>query len=204
MDEFFDDEIVNMGKSFLPDPSTVDYYKQLKRREIFWNGYIDESLVEESYRILDWNREDKDIPIEQRKIIKVFINSDGGDLNSLLNFANIISLSKTPVWTIAMGKAYSAGGLLLMVGHRRFVFPDTTVLIHDGSTGSIGDTGKVLDNFEFTQKQEKRLKEFILKHTKIDSKLYEKNYRRDWYMFSDEIIKYFVADKIIEDLNEIY
>ena len=33
---------------------------------------------------------------------------------------------------------------------------------------------------------------------------YLKNYRRDWFMFSDDIIKYGVADKIITDISEVF
>lgn len=35
-------------------------------------------------------------------------------------------------------------------------------------------------------------------------KEYDKNYRKDWWMMSDEIIKYGIADKIITDLADIY
>ena len=90
-----------------------------------------------------------------------------------------------------------------MAGHKRYIFKDTTFLLHDGSTGAFGSVSKVVDSLEFTQKTEKRMKEFILSNTDIDEDLYDKNYRRDWFMFSDEIIKYGVADKIITDLNEI-
>jgi ATP-dependent protease ClpP protease subunit len=87
-------------------------------------------------------------------------------------------------------------------GHR-YIFPDTSVLIHDGSTGAMGDTGKVIDNLEFTQKQEERVKKYILANTNITTKLYDKNYRRDWFMFSDEMLNLHIIDNIITDLDEI-
>ena len=40
-------------------------------------------------------------------------------------------------------------------------------------------------------------------HTNITEKEYSDNYRRDWYMFADEIIARGVADKIIESVDEI-
>lgn len=198
-----DDNIKALSKTDLPDYYLLSFYKRLANREIFWNDDIDTDLVDFSWQILEWNREDKNTPIEDRKPIIIYINSDGGCLNSVMNFIDVIKLSKTPVITIAMGKAYSAGGLLLMAGHKRYIFKDTTFLLHDGSTGAFGSVSKVVDSLEFTQKTEKRMKEFILANTKINEDLYDKNYRRDWFMFSDEIIKYGVADKIITDLNEI-
>ena len=203
LEVLIDDDIKTLSKTDLPDYYLLSFYKRLANREIFWNDDIDTDLVDFSWQILEWNREDKDILIENRKPIIIYINSDGGCLNSTMNFIDMIKLSKTPVITIAMGKAYSAGGLLLMAGHKRYIFKDTTFLLHDGSTGAFGSVSKVVDSLEFTQKTEKRMKEFILANTKINEDLYDKNYRRDWFMFSDEIIKYGVADKIIIDLSEI-
>lgn len=203
-DVFIDEETKEIGKVNLPDPELLDYYTRLSNREIIINTYIDEYLIDFSMKIIDWNKEDKDIEdISKRTPIKVFINSDGGCVNSVMNFINLIKLSKTPVWTIALGKAFSSGGLLLMAGHKRFIFENTEVLVHDGSTGAFGDVGKVIDSLERTQKLEERLKKYILANTKITSKLYDKNYRRDWWLFSDEIIELSIADKIITDLNEI-
>lgn len=190
----------------LPDPQLFDYYKRLKNREILWNQDIDENIVELTQLIIQWNKEDKDKPIEERQKIKIFINSDGGCLNSVMHTINIIKLSTTPIITIGMGKCFSSGGLLLMGGHKglRYIFETTEALIHDGSTGAIGNTGKVIDNLEYTKKIEDKTKEYILSHTTITKKEYDKNYRKDWWLMSDEIIKYGLADKVITDLSEIY
>lgn len=187
----------------LPDPDLLYYYNMMNERHLFVNFDIDESFIVNSYDIIRWNKEDKDIPIEERKPIKIFINSDGGCLNTILHVIDTIKLSKTPIITIGMGKAYSAGGLLLMAGHKRYIFKDTTFLLHDGSSGLFGSVAKLADGFHFQQKLEERVKEYVLEHTKIDSDLYDKNYRRDWFMLSDEIIEYSIADKIITDLDEI-
>jgi ATP-dependent Clp endopeptidase proteolytic subunit ClpP len=154
-------------------------------------------------QIFKWNKEDKNKQESEKVPIRIFINSNGGCVNSVMNFINIVKLSKTPVYTIAMGKAFSSGGLLLMAGHKRFIFENTEVLVHDGSTGAFGDTGKVMDSLERTKKLEDRVKKYILANTKISSKQYEKNYRKDWWLFSDEIIDLGIADKIVTDLDEI-
>lgn len=153
--------------------------------------------------IRKWNIEDKGKSVDERKPIKIFINSDGGDLNTIMNVVDMIELSKTPVITIALGKAYSAGGLLLMAGDTRYIFKNTSCLIHDGSSGIYGTTGKMLDNLEFTKGLEKRIRDYIITHTSIPGDLYDSNYRRDWFLFSDEMIRYNVADEIIEDIDLI-
>ena len=202
-EELFDEETKELGKINLPDPMTLDYYKKLRNREIFWNDYVDDDLVYMSYKILEWNKEDKGKEIKDRTPIKIFINSDGGEISAVMNFINTIQLSKTPVITIGMGKCYSSGGLMLMSAKTRLIFKDTTCLIHDGSTGAIGTVGKVMDSFLFTKKTEERMKEYILSNTKIKEEDYDKNYRKDWFLFSDEMIELGVADKIITDIDEI-
>jgi ATP-dependent protease ClpP protease subunit len=133
-------------------------------RQIFFNDIIDDNLVAFYYQILQWNKEDKDVLVENRKPIKIFINSDGGEVDAVMNFIDMIKLSKTPIITIGMGKCYSSGGLMLIAGHKRYILSNTKFLLHDGSTGAIGNTGKVLDNLEFTQKMEQRLKNYILEN----------------------------------------
>jgi ATP-dependent Clp protease protease subunit len=187
----------------LPDPTLLDYYTRYANREIWWNTDVDDELVEFSYIILKWNREDKGIPVEDRKPIKVYINSDGGSVTAVMNFINAIQLSKTPVHTIGMGKVYSAGGLMLMSGHKRFIFPSTTALIHDGSDGYIGNVGKMKDYQEFSKKMESHMEDWIIKNTKITKELYKEKCREDWWLFPNEIIEYGLADKIITDLDEI-
>lgn len=200
------------GKTFeemanvkLPDPTLLDYYNRVSNREIWINTEIDEAVVEWTQQILQWNREDKGIEPSERKVIKVFINSNGGCLNSIMHLITILQMSTTPVMTIGLGKCYSSGGLLLMSGNKgmRYIFDTTSVLIHDGGTGSASDTGKFIDYAEYVKMTEKRTKEYILKNTKITEDEYDRNYRRDWWILGDEAIRLGVADKIITSLDEI-
>lgn len=194
-----------MANVKLPDPTLLDYYNRVANREIWINTEIDEAVVEWTQQIIQWNREDKGIEPSERKIIKVFINSNGGCLNSIMHLITILQMSTTPVMTIGLGKCYSSGGLLLMSGNKgmRYIFDTTSVLIHDGGTGSASDTGKFIDYAEYVKMTEKRTKEYILKNTKITEDEYDRNYRRDWWILGDEAIRLGVADKIITSLDEI-
>lgn len=194
-----------MANVKLPDPTLLDYYNRVSNREIWINTDIDETVVEWTQQILQWNREDKGIEPSKRKVIKVFINSNGGCLNSIMHLITILQMSTTSVMTIGLGKCYSSGGLLLMSGNKgmRYIFDTTSVLIHDGGTGSASDTGKFIDYAEYVKMTEKRTKEYILKNTKITEGEYDKNYRRDWWILGDEAIRLGVADKIITSLDEI-
>ncbi len=201
-EEDFED-VGHLMEEVLPDPTLLEHYRRLKKREILWNDEIDDTTIDIALYIKKWNEEDKGISAEERKPIKIFINSDGGSVDTVLHIIDMIGLSKTPVYTIGMGRVYSAGGLLLMAGHKRYVFQHTSCLIHDGSSGAIGSIGKMLDNLEFTKELEKRMKQYILSSTRISEEQYDQNYRRDWFMFSEEMIELGIADEIVADIDTI-
>lgn len=188
----------------LPDPTLLDYYARRQDRCILWNDDIEDDFVQIYQDILRWNKEDAGKDVSEMKPIKIFINSDGGSVSAVFTIIDLVRMSHVPVITIGLGKCYSSGGLLLMAGHQRLLLPHCTVLIHDGQSGSFGNIGKMLDNLEFTKELEVKIKNYILERTSISEKDYDKNYRRDWWIFAEDAVdKYHIADKIITDLDEI-
>lgn len=190
----------------LPSPAQIITHRGLSRREIYINFPIDDELLDVCVEIINWNKEDyeNNIPVEQRKPIKIFINSVGGDLEITMNLLSVIEASKTPVYTIGMAKCYSSGGLILLSGHKRFIFENTCFLLHDGYFAVGGGSAKVQDTIEFNNKCEKKIKSIVLKKTNISEDEYQAKYRSDWYMTSEEIIEYGVADKIINTMDELF
>ena len=188
----------------LPDPGLLGYYRDEQDR-VFWiEGVIEDNLFEISKLILRYNKEDKDIPIEQRKPIKIFINSPGGDLDTTLAFVGLIQISKTPIWTINTCWAYSAAGLILMAGHRRFALPNTECLIHSGSGqmgGTFEQTAEQMKNYKYLVD---KMRDFILSKTKIDQKLFKKNSQKDWYIYTDEMLTLGVVDELVDDLDILF
>ena len=188
----------------LPNPDLLTYYKDEKNR-IFWiEGEINDGLFEFSKMILRYNMEDKNIPVGERKPIKIFINSPGGDLDSTLAFIGLINISKTPIWTIDACWAYSAAGLILMAGHKRYALPNTECLIHSGSGqlgGSYEQTTEQMKNYKYLVD---KMRDFILSKTKIDQKLFKKNSQKDWYIYTDEMLSLGIVDEIIDDLDILF
>lgn len=148
-----------------------------------------------------WNEYDKkhNIPVEDRKPIKLFIDSCGGSLTDTLTMIDAIKMSKTPVWTIAMGCAYSGGFFTFISGHKRIAYPHASFLFHEGST-STGGTSSQFENYTaFYKKQLEQLKNIVLENTSISEEEY-KDIRKDdiWYDVSDGIEKGFI-DEIAEE-----
>lgn len=147
-----------------------------------------------------YNFADKDIPIEEREPIKIYIDSDGGSLTGALLIADSIKLSKTPVYTINMGTAYSGGLLVFICGNRRFAYPSSSFLFHEGST-TVGhiDAGKFKNYSSYYERLIDRMRNYILEKTKVDEALYKEKSRDDWWFFVDEAIEYGFCDEIAEE-----
>lgn len=204
-DLFLDEETKEASKINLPDPDTLDYYKRMSNREIFINEDITDFIVDYSLKIFEWNKEDKlnNIPIENRKKIKIFINTDGGDVTAMNSIINAIQLSKTPVVTITMGKAFSAGAMIFLAAKERLMFKNSIIMIHKGSSGIISDVNKIIDYSKFLEKDNEFNRQYILENTNITPKKYKEVENKDWYIFASECLELGIATKIITDLDEI-
>ena len=189
----------------LPAPELVDYYNDMHNRVIYVDYDIDNTLMREVGRqILEYNRVDKGKPSNERTPIVMLINSCGGDLSATYATIAIMETSITPIVTVNMNEAYSAAGLLLMAGHKRYCMPRSQILIHSGSAQGIG--GNYEDIQESTKSYKKmveEMREFIVSKTNIDKALMKKNQSRDWYLQTSEQIDLGVVDEIITDLDSI-
>ena len=193
----------NIENLQLPAPELVTYYKNDNNRTFWIEDEIGDGLFEYSKQILRFNQEDRDIPVEERKPIKFFIDSPGGDLETMLAFIGLVGISKTPIWMINAGIAYSAAGLILMSGHKRFALPNSQCLIHTGS-GQLGGTfDQTTEQMKNYKQMVEKMKNFIISHTNIDQKLFNKNKSKDWFITTEEQLELGIVDKIVDDLDEI-
>lgn len=187
----------------LPDAALLNYYRSVGERILWVDGEIDISLLEYTKLIIQWNLQDRDIPVEQRKPIKMFIFSPGGNLAETMHMCSIMQMSKTPVLTVNMGMALSGGFMLLIAGHKRFTMPYARAMFHRGSGGAAGTFGQAEDAMKDYNAQMETMKKFVLEHTKITAAAYGKRKDRDWYFGADEQVANGVVDEIVTDLAQI-
>lgn len=174
------------------------YIRDLEQRKLFINEEINPVTVEDHVRhIMQINKEDKDIPVEQRKPILLYITSDGGCVDSGYKLIDVIEASKTPVYTINCGWQYSMGFLIGIAGHKRFAFKNAKYLMHDGSSFVYNSSMKAQDQMVFQRKLDARVKEHVLRHTNITSEVYDEKMRTEWYMFAEEAKELGVTDYIV-------
>ena len=174
-------------------------------RRLYINCLIDESIVDTAvYNILRYNRLDKNIPVEERRPIVIYINSPGGCVSDGYSLIDAIRLSKTPVYTVNLALAASMGFLIFIAGHKRYAMPHAEFLLHDGSTYAVDSTAKLRDRIEFeTVELENETKKYILSRTNIDDALYNEKYRCEWYFLPRKAKEIGAVDYIIGEDCEL-
>ena len=207
--EFDLDEIIEALREGLQDSAQQSFADMcvaecaIANREIFV-GTISPGLGDNiDMYIRYWNMKDDEagIPVEKRQPIKVYIDSNGGCLDDTLTMIDAISMSKTPVWTICVGNAYSGGFFTFIAGHKRIAYPMSSFMFHEGSTNSgTVDAGKFRNYADFYSRQMELLKKVTLKYTKISEEDYEHHRKDDWWFFAEEGIKYGFVDEIAKEL----
>ncbi len=186
----------------IPSIDRLREHEDLKHRILYIPQVIDDSIVDDvSYYIIKFNMDDANIPVENRKPIKLLIDSWGGEVYPTLNVMDLINISKTPVYTICMSKAFSAGGLILLAGHKRFAFENSSFMYHEGSLGFSGDRGKAKDFLDHQDAIEAKILDYVVSRTNFTREELDKTSRKDSYYVGEELITKGVVDEIVRDLS---
>jgi ATP-dependent Clp protease protease subunit len=111
-----------------------------------------------------------------------------------------IQFIKPDVSTICIGVAMSMGALLLAGGAKgkRYVLPNSKVLIHQVSGGFQGPASDIEIHAREALNLRKRLDEILAKHSGQELEKVEKDTERDYFMTAQEALDYGIVDKVIE------
>lgn len=137
---------------------------------------------------------------DPKKDIKLYINSPGGSVYDGLAIIDTMNYIEPDVQTIGIGLQASMGAMLLSAGAKgkRFVLPNSRIMIHQPSYGS--PQSKVTDQ-EIELREglllKKLLIEMLAKNTGKDVKQVEKDMDRDNWMSAEEAKKYGIIDDVI-------
>ena len=170
----------------------------LDDRKIILNQDIDTSLLEDVIlHIIKWNKEDKDIPVEKRKKIFIYLASDGGDVIAGNSLISVIESSQTPVVGVVFSMAASMASSIYIACHERLAFKTSVILIHDGTQGVYSSANKAKDVMKFYEKLDNVNKNLVITRTNITEEEFESNKDRERYFLADEAKEKGIIDKII-------
>ncbi len=202
LEEIFTEDKPIQSNPGLPDPDRVSYYCLERERVLYLQGEIDDKSLSVQRMILRWNLEDRGVPVEARKPIKLVIYSEGGDADVMWSLVDTIEASETPVHTINVGMAASAAGIIFLAGHKRLMTRRARMLIHEGSTWMHGDAQKVMDATDNYRIMIKVMKEFILARTRISTAALSKQKGHDWVLNAEYCLAHGACEQIVEHLSD--
>ena len=194
----------NLNTMQLPDIGDYNFWNMYNNRILSIDGEITDWDAHIIKDIISINLEDKDKMVEERKPIIILINSNGGSLNVTNSIIDAISISKTPVWTVNMGQALSGGCLIFLAGKKRFTIPSSWAMCHAGSVEFQGNFSETKEATKVWETQIKKMGEYIMERTGIDTKTYNKYKNKDWYLDMDQQLQYGFATEQLTNIEDLW
>lgn len=182
-------------KSYQGERAYDIYSRLLKDRIVFLGTAIDSHVANLIIaQLLFLENEDP------KKDITMYVNSPGGHVTAGLAIYDTMQYIKPDVSTVCIGIAASMGAVLLAGGEKgkRFVLPNSEVMIHQPLGGTEGQASDIRIHADHIMKTKDRLNEILAHHTSQPMKTIEKDTDRDFFMSAEESKKYGIVDKIIK------
>ena len=171
------------------------YSRLLKDRIVFIGTPIDDTisnLIIAQLLFLQMEEPDKDV--------NLYINSPGGYVTSGLAVYDTMQFIKPDVNTYCMGQASSMAALLLAGGTKgkRHALPNARIMIHQPWGGAQGAAADIRIQAKEILRLKKRINELLACHTGQPINKIEVDSDRDFFMTSQEAVKYGLIDEVIE------
>ncbi|MDX6401966.1 MAG: ATP-dependent Clp protease, protease subunit [Gaiellaceae bacterium] len=179
---------------------SFDIYSRLLRERIVFLGteVSDQSANLIVAQLLFLEAEDPDGDI------RLYVNSPGGDSYAGFAIYDAMQFVKPDVQTYAVGMAMSAGAMILAGGAagKRFVLPNSKVMIHQGSGGFRGTPADIQIAAKEILSLTRRYAEIIAKHAHRDADEVMRDIDRDRFLGPDDAVEYGLADRVLSTREE--
>ena len=174
---------------------SFDIFSRLLRERIVFLGTEVEdqsaNLIVAQLLFLEAENPDEDI--------RLYVNSPGGSAYAGFAIYDAMQFVKPDVQTYAVGMAMSAGALILAGGApgKRYVLPNSKVMIHQGSGGFSGTPADIQIAAREILQLTRRYAEIIAKHSGRDVEQVMQDIDRDRFLGRDEAVEYGLADHVL-------
>lgn len=185
-------------------PEIIQYMEDRANRIFYLDSYIDENqlCVEIAKNIILLNRKGQGTPESDLKPIYLYIYCYGGDFDQALMLCDVIESSRIPVYTVALGPTMSSGCVVFLAGHKRYVYPHATLMLHYGKCKFDGDYEDFNEERKKKIKQQynrsmNNMKEYLRKKITIEPDVLDAKLQDEWYISKEEMSSYGIVDKIV-------
>lgn len=137
--------------------------------------------------------------------IKIFINSQGGHVESGDTIFDMIQFVEPKIQVIGTGWVASAGALIYVSVplNQRFCLPNTRFLLHQPMGGVGGVASDISIEANEIVKMRSRLNKIFANQTGQPMKKIEKDTDRNFWMTAEEAKEYGLVNKIIKSASEV-
>lgn len=171
------------------------FSRLLKERIIFLTGPVEDGMASLICAQLLFLESEN-----PKKEIAMYINSPGGVVTAGLAMYDTMQYIRSPVSTVCIGMAASAGSLLLTAGAKgkRYALPNSQVMIHQPSGGAQGQATDIAIQAREILKTRERLNRIYVHHTGQELAEIEAKMERDTYMTAEEARDFGLIDQVVE------
>lgn len=166
----------------------------LEDRIVLVYGKIDDDMAASiTSQLLFLTQQDPDSDIT------MYINSPGGSVTSGMAIYDTMNYIKPDVKTIGIGMSASMGAFLLSSGAKgkRYVLPNSEVMIHQPLTGAQGQVTEIEIVYKNVSRIRERMYRIMAEQTGKSFEEIEKACDRDNYMSAEEAVNFGLVDEII-------
>ncbi len=140
-----------------------------------------------------------------KKDIYLYINSPGGSVYDALAIYDTMRYVSNDIQTVGIGIQASAAAFLLSSGTKgkRFILPNSTVMIHQPSSGTKGKVTDMEIDLKESLRIKDRLNQIMAENTGQKVETIRQDMERDKWMSAEEAKKYGIVDKIIASTQAV-
>jgi len=175
------------------------YSRLLKERVIFMVGQVEDymaNLIVAQLLFLESDNPDKDISL--------YINSPGGSVTAGMAIYDTMQFIKPNVSTLCIGQAASMGAFLLNAGQpgKRFILPNSRVMIHQPSAGFQGQATDIDIHAREILSIKERMNNLMAHHSGQTVEKVKEDTERDNFLTAEDAVEYGLVDRIVQTRDE--
>lgn len=122
-------------------------------------------------------------------LIKIYINSYGGDLFTAIQFLRVLSDTPATVVCSVEGACMSAATMIFLSADHFEVTPHSIFMFHNYSGGTIGKGGEMIDQLQHERKWSERLMREIYRDFMSNDEIKAMLDNKDIWMDGEEVVK---------------
>ena len=126
-------------------------------------------------------------------IIRIYINSPGGDLFTTLQFLRVMGETEATVVTSVEGACMSAATMIFLHGHSQEVTPHSLFMFHDYSSGTFGKGGEQYDQIQFERGWSRKFLTEVYAGFLTEQEIESMMHNKDIWMDSEEVVRRLTA-----------